>query len=86
MKIQWDIVLPFLDYECLDEEREAFFIALRYVAQDPIKRSQPWLGRTNKTRIVRFFRFGGCRAYFEYHWTGDERTDWIEVIACQRSR
>lgn len=74
----------FLETECLDEEVEAFFAAVEMVLLDPIGQSRPWLGRSNRPYIVRFFRFGGCLAFFEYHSTGDERTESIRIQSCKR--
>ena len=77
-------VVLFLEAECLREEVEAFLVCKRLIQEDPIKYSQPYLGPTDHPSTLRYFRFGGCLALFEYRWTGDSRTDLIRVLACRR--
>lgn len=77
-------VALFLETECLSEEVDAFWANVEAIRDDPIDNSQPFLGRTNRPRLLRYFRFGGCIALFEYHWTGEEDTDLIRVVGCTR--
>jgi len=77
-------VLLFLATECLPEEVDAFSVCARLVREDPIAHSDVWKGRTSSRYVCRSFRFGGCRAFFQYHMTGDRRTDLIKVGSCKR--
>ena len=82
-----DAVGLFLNTECLLEEREAFVVCVRLLAKDPesvIEHSQVYRGRTRQSPAPRFFRFGGCLAYFHYYWTGDPKTDRIRIETCRR--
>ena len=81
-----DEVKLFLETECFPEELEAFKVCVRLVVKDPIEYSQPYTGPTNAPYMLRWFRFGGCWAMFEYWWTGDVNTDRIQFTVCRRRR
>lgn len=76
--------LLFLDTECMSEEREAFFLALSFVQEDPLEYSRLYLGPARAKYTLRCFRFGGCVAYFHYFITGERETDLIRVLTCRR--
>ncbi len=74
----------FLETECLPEEIDAFRVCAMLVREDPIAHSDVWKGRSTSRFVFRSFRFGGCRAFFQYQMTGDRRTDIIKVGSCKR--
>ncbi|MEX2213868.1 MAG: hypothetical protein WD768_07060 [Phycisphaeraceae bacterium] len=76
----------FLATEAMPEEREAFRVASQLVREDPIANSELYRGKTDSKYALRFFRFGGCVAYFHYIMTGDPQTDLIRVASCKRSK
>ena len=81
-----DEVSLFLSTEGSTNEVNAFITALRIVMASPPDESSLWRGRTNALHAPRFFRFGGCLAFFEYHYSGEEKADLIWVRQCKRKK
>lgn len=76
----------FLTTECFPEEVEAFRVLCDAIREDPIGNTDPYMGASDSPYQLRYFRFGGCQAFIEYHWTGDIDTELIRVVACKRRR
>lgn len=75
-------VVRFLRQECTDAEREAFSARLKELRSDPIGHSEALADPRMSRYMLRFFRFGGNLAIFEF----DRAHERIKVRQCRKPR
>ena len=73
-------VVWFLRHECTDAGREAFSERLKELRSDPIGTSEALADPQMSRYMLRFFRFGGNLAIFEF----DRARERIRVRQCRK--
>lgn len=73
-------VADFLRTKCVRGEVDWFYRQLERVCRDPIKNSEAIQCLGLSRYILRFFRFAGCAAIFEF----DAARGRIKVLTCRR--
>ena len=72
----------FVKHECNAADRNAFYVELENLRDDPISNSEPIYDPTLKPYMLRQFRFGQCLAVFEIQPAAEK----IVVRVCKKRK
>ena len=81
MELHTDVVW-FLRQRCTDDERDEFYRQLEMLRAGPIGNSEPIPVPKLREYMLRFFRFAGSIAIFEF----DAAKNRVRVLECRRAR